>query len=97
MVKSKIVIWGLLLFLVLSLLMNARLFFVFKSSHDQTYDLMYKTYIKNKEILSEIENSRIASATDLLHREIEIYGNIIAICAIEKCSESVLRDTNPKP
>ncbi len=94
MAKSRIAIWGLLVLLTLSVLLNARLIYVFQSSHDKTYDLIYKIHVKNQEILSEIEKSHIANATDLLRREIESYGNIIAICAIENCSNSVFLETN---
>ena len=97
MTKSKVVIFGFSLLLAWSLALSARLFILWSSSHDEVYELINKIYINDQRILAEIESGNISKATDMLRREIEISGNIIAICAIEKCSKSIISAGNESP
>ena len=97
LIKNKYFVISSLFLLALSIAVNLRLYVMWTSSHDDVYDLIGKSYINDQRILSEIESGNISIAEEMLRREIEISGNIITICAIEKCSKSIVGIGSAKP
>jgi hypothetical protein len=83
--------------LVLSVAFNMRLYVMWSSSHDGVYEVIGKSYTNNQHILLEIEKGNTSKAAEMLRSEIESAGNIIAICAIENCSKSVISIQSAKP
>lgn len=88
--NAKWIIFSISFFLVLSVAVNARLYVLWSSAHDEVYDMINKSYINDQQILSELDRGNVRKASDMLRREIEISGDIVAICVIEECSKSML-------
>jgi hypothetical protein len=90
-------VYILLFAFIVSVAINIRLFYVFKDSHDDLYEVMSDSLKIEDEALKNLENNNINEAKEILSTAIGEKALIIGICIESKCvSEKTIRKISRK-
>lgn len=81
MKKGLIVV---LMFLIISIALNIRLFYLWDSSIDNLYDEIATAYFIDHSILNHIQKNEYEKAVEILKDRTEKNGNIVAIICMER-------------
>lgn len=82
---------------LVSVVLNIRLFYIFKDSHDDLYEVMSESLMIEDEALKNLENNNIIEAKEILTTAIGEKAIIIGICIESKCvSENTIRKISRK-